>query len=142
VTGDPDTTAPGTASPTSITEISPGDPSVWQPKSFPEWEAREKAKTFLTAWTDQMVHERALRSLAAKVIFGLIGAQVLGVFGVVTFQGLGFLVIDVKVLQVLIPSVLADVFGLGFLVTKYLFSQPLRHGLDALVKEKASGDAA
>ncbi len=89
-----------------------------------------------------MVHERSLRSLAAKVIFGLIGAQVLGVFAVLALQGLDVLHLDVGVLQVLIPSVLGDVFGLGFVVTKYLFSQPLRHGLDALVRGKGGHDAA
>lgn len=127
---------------TQIQEIEPGDPSVWQPQSFSEWEALEKTKTFLAAWTDQMVHERSLRSLAAKVIFGLIGAQVLGVFAVLALQGLAVLHLDVGVLQVLIPSVLGDVFGLGFVVTKYLFSQPLRHGLDALVRGRGGRDAA
>ena len=33
----------------------------------------------------------------------------------------------------MIPAVFTEVFGLGFLVTKYLFSQPLRHSLDTLV---------
>lgn len=139
---EPGNQAPPMTPPTRLQEIEPGDPSVWQPQSFGEWEALEKTKTFLAAWTDQMVHERSLRSLAAKVIFGLIGAQVLGVFAVLALQGLDVLHLDVGVLQVLIPSVLGDVFGLGFVVTKYLFSQPLRHGLDALVKGKGGHDAA
>ena len=140
--GEPGGHALPTTPASQLQEIEPGDPSVWQPQTFSEWEALEKTKTFLAAWTDQMVHERSLRSLAAKVIFGLIGAQVLGVFGVLALQGLDVLRLDIGVLQVLIPSVLADVFGLGFVVTKYLFSQPLRHGLDALVKGKGGHDAA
>src|SRR3989442_613489 len=89
------------ALPTStLGEIAPGDPSVWQPQSFAEWEARVRTKTFLTAWTGQMVHERSLRSLAAKVIFGLIGAQVLGVFVIVALQGLDIICVEVRVLQV------------------------------------------
>ena len=119
----------------------PGDPTVYQPQNFDEYLAREKVRTFLGAWTDQMVHERSLRSLAAKVIFGLIGGQVLAVFAVVVLQGLGDLKLDVKVMQMLIPSVLGDVFGLGFVVTKYLFSQPLRHSLDGLVKGQGAPHA-
>jgi len=128
---------PVQVTPDTLTELVPGDPTVYQPQNFNEYLAREKARTFLGAWTDQMVHERSLRSLAAKVIFGLIGGQVLAVFAVVVLQGLGDLKLDVKVMQILIPSVLGDVFGLGFVVTKYLFSQPLRHSLDGLVKGKA-----
>lgn len=131
-----DSVAGASVKATQIQEIEPGDPSVWQPQSFDEWAARERTQTFLVAWTEQTVHERALRSLAAKVIFGMIGAQVLGVFALVVLQGVAIIRLEVGVLQVLIPSVLADVFGLGFVVTKYLFSQPLRHGLDALVRGK------
>lgn len=126
--------------PTALAEIAPGDPSVWEPQSFSEWEALAKTRTFLAAWTDQTAHERALRSLAAKVIFALIGAQVVGVFAIIVLHGREVLSLEVGVLQVLIPSVLGDVFGLGFVVTKYLFSQPLRHGLDALVRGKRGQD--
>lgn len=126
--------------PTTAREIAPGDPSVWEPQSFSEWEALAKTRTFLAAWSGQTAHERVLRSLVAKVIFTLIGVQVVGVFGIVILAGLDILTIEVAVLQVLIPSVLADVFGLGFVVAKYLFSQPLRHGLDALVRGKEGQD--
>ena len=132
---------PPQITPHSLTELKPGDPAVYQPKTFDEWVAREKTRTFLVTWTDQMVHERALRSLAAKTIFGLIGAQVVAVFAVLVLQGLAVVHLDVKVLQILIPSVLGDVFGLGYVVTKYLFSQPLRHSLDALVRGKDARDA-
>jgi hypothetical protein len=80
-----------------------------------------------------MEHERGLRTFTAKATFLLIVAQVVATFGLVAAQGLDWLQIDKGILQVLIPSVLTEVFGLGFLVTKYLFSQPLRHGLDSLV---------
>jgi hypothetical protein len=121
-------------------EIAPSGPGLWQPTSYAEWESRERAKTFLVAWQEQMSHERSLRSFAAKAIFALIVVQVFATFGLVIAQGTGGLLIDKGILQVLIPSVLSEVFGLGFLVTKYLFSQPLRHGLDTLVNgsERAS----
>lgn len=81
-----------------------------------------------------MSHERSLRTFSAKWIFALIVAQVVATFALVIAQGVGWLQIDKEILQILIPSVLAEVFGLGLLVTKYLFSQPLRHGLDSLVE--------
>jgi hypothetical protein len=115
-------------------EIAPSAVDTWQPSSYNEWEARERAKTFLSAWSEQMSHERSLRAFSAKSIFALIVAQVVATFSLVIAQGLGWLQIDHTILQILIPSVLAEVFGLGFLITKYLFSQPLRHGLDSLVE--------
>lgn len=113
-------------------EVAPGSSDVWQPGSYKEWEGRERTRAFLAAWSQQMSHERDLRSLSAKCIFGLVVAQVAGAFGLVAAQGAGWLALDPSVLQVLIPSVLAEVFGLGYLVVKYLFNQPLRHGLDTL----------
>ncbi|HEX8431551.1 MAG TPA: hypothetical protein VF625_09695, partial [Longimicrobium sp.] len=76
----------------------------------------------------------SLRTFSAKWIFVLIVVQVVATFALVIAQGVGWLQIDKEILQILIPSVLGEVFGLGFLVTKYLFSQPLRHGLDSLVE--------
>lgn len=114
-------------------ELVPGSPDVWQPTSFKEWEGQEKTRAFLTAWSQQMSHERDLRSFSAKCIFGLITLQVVAAFGIVIAQGIGLLALAPAVLQWLVPAVLTEVFGLGFLVVKYLFNQPLRHGLDSLV---------
>ncbi len=121
-------------------ELGTGDPSIWRPGSYQEWEARERTRTFLAAWAQQMHHEQKLRTMGAKTIFWLIGLQVAGAFGVVTAQGLGWLALDLELLKVLLPSVLAEVFGLGFVVTKYLFSQGLRHGLDSLVQGTRDAD--
>lgn len=125
------------APPSAVTEVgaelAPGSPDVWQPGSYKEWEGRERTRAFLAAWSQQMSHERELRSLSAKCIFGLVVAQVAGAFGLVAAQGAGWLALDPSILKVLIPSVLTEVFGLGYLVVKYLFNQPLRHGLDTLV---------
>jgi hypothetical protein len=125
------------ATPTAIAEVGaelkPGSLEVWQPASFKEWEGRERTRAFLAAWSQQMSHERELRSLSAKCIFALITAQTAAAFSIVVAQGAGALIIDVNVLRILIPSVMAEVLGLGYLVVKYLFSQPLRHGLDSLI---------
>lgn len=113
-------------------EIHPGDPTVWRPQSFAEWEGQQRAKTFLKAWSDQVADERKLRRGFAIAIYCLIAGQVLGVFGIVVAQGLGKLSPDLRLLEILLPSVLGEVFGFGYLVTKYLFSQPLRASLDSL----------
>lgn len=121
-----------------IGEVNPGAPDVWQPTSYVEWEAQQRTTTFLGAWSDQMGDERSLRRFCSKWIFFLITIQVFAAFGVVIAQGLGWITIDIGLLKVLIPSVLTEVFGLGFVVTKYLFSQPLRHSLDSLVRKSRS----
>lgn len=121
-------------------EVSTGDPSVWRPGSYIEWEARERTRTFLATWAEQMTHEQKLRTAGARTIFWLIGLQVAGAFGLVVAQGLGWLTLDAGLLKVLLPSVFAEVFGLGFVVTKYLFSQSLRHGLDTLVQGAKDAD--
>lgn len=64
-------------------EIVPSAPDTWQPASYVEWEARERAQTFLTAWSEQMTHERSLRSFTARWIFALIVVQVIATFALV-----------------------------------------------------------
>ncbi len=63
------------AAPTVVGEIKPGDPDTWQPGSLDEWVERERVRTFLTAWTEQMAHERRLRSLCAALIFILVSGH-------------------------------------------------------------------
>ena len=130
-------TPPAPASPpTEVTavigEVRPGDPAMWHPQSYVEWEGQERTRTVLAAWKEQVADERGLRRSYAKAVLMLIAGQVLGVFALVVAQGLGRLHLDTPVLQVLLPSVLGEVFGLGSLVTKYLFNQSLRHSMDSL----------
>jgi hypothetical protein len=123
-----------------VGELSPTDPAAWLPASYDEWEAKRKTETVLGTWSDQMTHERRLRSIAAVSIFGLIVIQVIGVFALLVAQGLGRLHLDAGLLQIVVPSIFGEVFGLGFLVTKYLFNQALRHGLDSLIQGLRHGN--
>lgn len=116
-----------------VGELQPGDPSVWHPQSYDEWERQERVTALLSAWTEQAKDERQLRRSYAKWIFGLITLQVVAVFGLLLALGMGRFELDVSMLKVVLPSVLGEVFGLGFVVAKYLFSQPIRHSLDSLV---------
>lgn len=115
-----------------VSEVLPEDPSMWTPKSYSEWESRERVRTFLDAWSEQVRDERSLRRTCANWIFCVISFQVLAVVGLVIAQGIGRLQLDLGLLKVLLPSLLGDVFGLGFVVVKYLFSQPMRQNLDTL----------
>ena len=120
-------------------EITPADPSAWQPTSFEEWNAREQTRTILNVWSDQMTHERSLRAKCANWAFALIALQVLAVFVLVMVDGMGVIRLNTTVLSILIPSVLTEVFGIGLIVTKYLFSQPLRQSIDSLLKGITNG---
>lgn len=120
-----------------VDELLPGDPSTWRPSSFDEWVARERTQAFLTAWSAQVVDERTLRRAWATWVFVLIACQTFGAFAVVLLQGYGLLTLDVSLLKVVLTSVFGEVFGLGYLVAKYLFSHSLRHSLDGLAQGAA-----
>jgi hypothetical protein len=125
-----------------LQEVKPGDSSVWQPKSYQQWERRERTRTVLDAWSKQMDHERQLRGRVTNWVLGLLSAQLVTMFGIVILAGYGVFTLSdpvVHILTVFTPSVFGEIVGLGFVVVKYLFSQPLRSGLDALVKGGASG---
>ncbi len=107
-------------------EIRPGSPEVWRPNSFQEWIEFKRVSAVMEAWSEQARHERALRLSASRWIFSLIALQVLGVFFIIASIGFGFMALDVRVLQVLIGAVCADIFGLGFVVVRFLYKEPLK----------------
>lgn len=113
-------------------EITPGSAPVWQPGSYAEWESRARLTTSLAVWEAAATDERKMRRTFAAWIFTLITAQIVAGIGIVVANGLGRLHVDVEIAKLLIPSVVAEVLGLGYLVTKYLFSLPVRHSLDVL----------
>jgi len=95
-------------------------PGSWQPGSLNEWTEVQETSTLLTAWTHQQGHERALRKMVAVWVFLLISLQILGVFGVVVADS-PTPKLNPELVKFLIPSVLTEVFGMGFVVVKYLF---------------------
>jgi hypothetical protein len=119
-----------------VQELGPSDPSMWEPNNFTEWERREKVRVFLAAWTVQMSEERTLRTLYAKLIFSLVSFEVVAAFALLVLIGLSILKLDSDVLKVLFTALLGQIFGLAYLVTKYLFSQPLRHSISDWIKDE------
>lgn len=119
-------------------EVKPEDGSSWEPGNFAEWEAREKLQAFLRVWSQQADDERRMRSLYARMIFSLICAEVAFAFVLIVLIGADLLRFDVTLLKVLFPSVLAQVFGLGYLVTRYLFGKQLPLPISEIPQRKKS----
>jgi hypothetical protein len=93
----------------------------WQPQSFQEWTEMTRTSAFLTVWVEQQSHERALRKVIGVWVFVLITLQVVGVFALVVLDACHVFQLNQRIVEFLIPSVLAEVFGMGYVVIKYLF---------------------
>ncbi|RWY79141.1 hypothetical protein EHI46_00150 [Rhizobium leguminosarum] len=119
-------------------EVKPQDGSSWEPNNFAEWEARERLQAYLRVWSQQTDDERKMRSLYAKMIFSLICVEVAFAFLLMVLIGAEVLHFDVTLLKVLFPSVLAQVFGLGYLVTRYLFGKQLSLPISEISQRKKS----
>lgn len=118
-----------------VNEVKPGSLD-WVPQSAEEWIAVEKSKVFLDVWKGQQNQERGLREKYAHWVFVLISIQLVVVFGLVIFIGLKWLDFDDNIIEILIPSVISEIFGMGFLVVKYLFSKPSRSISDFIKDSK------
>lgn len=97
------------------------DDSYWKPQNFKEWAAYSKTSAYLTLWTRQQKQEQDLRRAIGIWVFTLITLQVMAIFLIVILDSSGKLTLNIEISKFLIPSVLAEVFGMGFLVVKYLF---------------------
>lgn len=113
------------------------DPEYWIPQSIEEWAEVQKTAAFLNAWVPQQAQERSLRKMIGIWVFILITLQVIGVFGLVVLDACKLLIINTDVVKFLIPSVLSEVFGLGFVVVKYLFNPAI---LNRLIFGKQGGN--
>lgn len=124
--------------PSTIAEIAPGD--LWNPRSFDEWEGRERLRTFLPAWSAQSEHERSLRGKCTWMIFALALLQTVGGFALLTGLGLRYLVLSDSVISVIFVGLMAEIFGLFALVVRYLFNQPIKYAFGALRDEVTDVD--
>jgi len=102
---------------TVTAELAPG---AWQPESLQEYLDLQESSILLEAWREQQRDERSLRKMIAVWVFILISAQILAIFALVLWDG-GQHKADPALVKILIPSVLAEVLGMGFFVVKYLF---------------------
>lgn len=102
----------------------------WNPQSIEEWTEVTKTVAFLKVWVQQQGQERTLRKAVGIWVFILITVQVVGVFALVVLDAVQVLKLNYDIVKFLIPSVLGEVFGMGFVVVKYLFRPSLINPFD------------
>ena len=110
------------------------DSEYWTPQTVEEWTDVQKTTVCLHIWTQQQQQERGLRKLIGIWVFIIITLQVVGVFTLVVFDAWKILSMNIEIVKFLIPSVLTEVFGMGFIVVKYLFKPSNVIPLDFLKK--------
>lgn len=116
------------------------DPAeLWTPQTYEEWEARERLLVTLNAWEAQANQERTLRGRCAWMIFSLAAFQTLAAAALLLALGRSWLSLDPDFLKILFSALLAEVFGLFFVVARYLFNQPLRYP-DNIFHETRQGE--
>lgn len=106
---------------TKLGEIQPGQ--LWAPTSLDEWIKREEARHRLRSEAFQLEQERSLRSRCATLIFWLAALQSAGGFVILFLVGLGCLEFTGNTLTLIFSGLLAEIFGLLFVVTRFLFSR-------------------
>jgi len=94
----------------------------WRPQNLNEWTETQKTAAFLDAWAQQQQQERSLRKMIGIWVFILITFQVIAVILLVLIDALHVITLNTEILKFLIPSILGEVFGMGFVVVKYLFT--------------------
>jgi hypothetical protein len=94
----------------------------WEPQTLAEWAEVQKTAVSLQAWVQQQQEERKLRRMVGIWVFILMSVQIVGVFALVTLDAMRLLALNATLVKLLIPSVLAEVFGMGYVVVKYLFT--------------------
>lgn len=106
------------------------EPEYWKPQSLTEWSEMQRTTAFLSTWIKQQNQERGLRKMIGIWVFVLISLQVAGVFALVALDATEAVTLNTSIVQLLIPSVLAEVFGMGFVVVKYLFNPSSTNPID------------
>lgn len=98
------------------------EPGYWKPQNLSEWSEIQKTTVFLDAWVQQQQQERSLRKMIGIWVFILITLQILSVPAFVFLDAVKFITLNTEIVKFLIPSILGEVFGMGFVVVKYLFT--------------------
>jgi len=101
----------------------------WRPQTLDEW----TSTVIVNTWSDQQTAERPMRRCIAIWIFILMSLQVVMVLGIMVASAAQWISPDVQLFKLLIPAVLAEVFGMGWAVVKYLF-KPVDVNLLGLLK--------
>jgi hypothetical protein len=69
-----------------------------------------------------------------KWVFQLIALELVCLFGILVAVGLGKLDVPIRLLMTLVPSIFAQIVGLGFIVAKYLFDASNSKSMQDLIR--------
>jgi hypothetical protein len=120
--------------PQSIKEVfNELEPNYWEPQTIDEWSTVVRTTAVLNAWKEQQDQERKLRKTYARWVFGLITFQIIMIFVLVFLDSISWIAIKETTIKILLPSALGEIFGMGFLVVKYLFGKQNDRMIDTLL---------
>ena len=108
----------------------------WKPQSLEEWSRARSAEAIINAWVEQQNQERELKKIYACWVFVLISFQIIAIFLLVVLEGLNHFQLNENIIKILLPTALAEIFGMGFLVVKYLFRESTQSLINLLPEEK------
>lgn len=110
------------------------DENYWKPKSLSEWIELKRSSAIIDVWKEQQIQERKLRKTIGFWLFGLITFQVLLIFGLIFLESIKYIELNTTAIKILIPGALGEIFGMGYLVVKYLFS-PSKTNINDILRE-------
>jgi uncharacterized membrane protein len=119
--------------PSVVNEISEAAPEIWRPNNLAEWARYKKLQVILPVWAEQEKTDRIERRRVSQLIFGLLYLEVIAAIGLLIAIGLKYLDISVGLLQVLFPTLFAQIVGLAYLIVRSLFAK--RENLRDLLEE-------
>ena len=104
------------------------------PTDFFEWAEAKRVNAIIGTWQKQQDQERGLRRVISFWVFGVISFQVIAIFIFVFLDARGYMKIAPEIAKILMPTAIAEVFGMGYLVVKYLFKHPEKDIFDIYYK--------
>jgi len=83
-----------------------------------------KLRTVISAWEQQQIQERSLRSYYARIIFGVLIAQVVAINVFFVLLGRQCLSVEKWTANTFIFAVFAEIASMTLVVIRYLFPKP------------------
>lgn len=122
-----------------VGELTPDDDRQYAATTFNEYVELRRIEAILKVWEEQAPHERELRAKTNAWVWRIIAGQT-GLLFVFLFAALIWPnQISADLAKVVVTAVCAETVGLGFVISRYLFSANSRLNLDKLVEGASRG---
>jgi len=82
-----------------------------------------KSEALIDEWRRQCDQDRKMRGRFATWVFILASGQIILMFALIALVGFEFFKFPGYIVEVTIPSMLSEIFGLAYLVVRYLFTK-------------------